>query len=771
MTNNNVSNIEIPFLSVKDFLLSIYAARNQSHRLEVVLSRLDAGATIFNDFGEHEIACLVLLASAEVSEELTASDDEIQKFHKKITSDHGEFSDSASMQQWTDRYGEINWRKRSAASRPIDGSHLDSIIQEANTNHRVDEVYLGRVLDAYRTVHPDLLFLLSSSWWGVVANFDELDFVYGQENPFRHLSDFFGRYFYGRSSGCPTDGGPIPKQCSSLLKSFAGEVLKKNCAALDADFVNLAEVALGTKPPSALVKLLGEIEPETLAVPEKLSGLRIHLACVGLKQYIEALPRHVPDDFGLSGHQELYDELTSQFLAFNRLAQVAVHQFKTPKSITKFKSGMTARISETIAADKMLVLNVSSLVKSSSRHLWHVDAKTLRIIGDATNLDESAYSLTELAPAIYLLGLPTEVLKSVENLWSSYVEFVTWRCLDAPVLELGVLTTRYDPYVDIPLTTKDANSRSEFLEKASTLFAEDVASNPGLPRDTLVDAVLELSSDLLDLGLSSISSALLAAWIEGQATFCETPLLNPFGLAELIAKLPREQRRPVDIALSRALRPDSANSDLVIASIFPELTRNKSSIWTSEDQLKKYLGEDVWISITERTRAELIAAEETWQRLERTKQRQGVESYRGLFAHWGPVIELEFKLLLSPVVDMLQAYEDADLSDRKYNVLRELRRGRGSLLEIVDFISGYDGKLKPTEKFEELRRWMKASAIFSQIFDKADKRKKWREIGELRNLSVHDGVRVPEYEEMLLTYIYLFNHGLLREIFLLGQEM
>lgn len=755
MPTDNISNVEIPFVSPREFLLAIYSARKQPLRIEILLARLNSDPTLIEKFSEHEITCLILLATAEIRDDPIASPQEMWRYWEAVNNTSepsGKWlADLENLDSETDleKYVQAN-------PQIIDPIELDEMAEDLYSNLRAEQFHINQLLDALQEKYPKLKFLLSSHWWPILGSFDEINQVYGEDNPFRTLSDFFGHYLYGRSTGSPLDGSPIPSKCSKLLKSIAETIISKCSINLDMEYVALAKAALGLEQPNTLVKILQEISIESQKIPKKISGMRLHLAIKALKYFIESLPQSVSleqeTDVENSEIEMPPDtNFATQIAAFGKLIQIAEYHFRNAHSIEYFRGGMTASLYEAIDKNRVLILNISSLIKSSSHHLAHIDKDQYHSIGEFKVAD----GLQFLAPLM--------VLHSLDKLRISYTDFVMKLCPDAPIFELGTLSYNHDRWA-LNIGSSNRGNKYDFIEQASLLFSEDISTGIGVPNEFRFDLVFKLSNKLIKLGLYSIAAALIAAWIELQMNVSAKNLLNPFGISKAIASIPHEYRRPIELAISRALTSSDQNSVSLLASTFPTLARDRFPVWKPEDHLIHHLGNEIWLKLPENTRIELLAAESAFQELKKSDQKHHPASYRAPFVNWGPAIERHFKRILTPVFELLKRCDDGIID----KPLVGFANGRGSLLELVNFVVRYKKERIPFDQLNPIKEWFERSELKQKIFDSPDKVKKWEMVGRTRNLSVHDGETPPTFNEVLLTHVYLFENGLLRELLLLN---
>lgn len=754
MPTDNVSNVEIPFVSPREFLLAIYSARKQPRRVEILLARLDSDPALIEKFTEREITCLILLATAETCEDPVASPEEIHRYK--------EWANDTNWpgKEWADEYGETDWGKYFQANpQVIDSIEMDKKREEIFSNLRAQQFETNKILNALQEKYPKLKFLLSSYWWPILGGFDEIEQVYGQDNPFKVLSDFFGHYLYGRSTGSPLDGSPIPGRSSKLLKSITETIISKCSKYLDVEYVILAKAALGLEQPNTLVKILQEISVESQNIPKKLSGMRMHLVIKALKYFIESLPQSIATEQEIdveNSEPEMLPDINfaNQVAAFGKLIQIAEWHFKNARSIEYFRSGMTASLNEAIDKNKVLILNMSPLIKSSSHHLAHIDKKELHSIVDLKDVDDGRDVIAQLQ-----FLAPLMLLQSLDKLRISYTDFVMKLCPDAPIFELGMLSFNHDRWA-LSLGSTTESNKYDFIEQASLLFSEDISTDIGVPNEFRFELALKLSNELVQFGLYPIAAALIASWIEMQVSVRSKNLLDPLGISKAIAIVPHEYRRPIDIAISRTITSSEQNSASLLASIFPSLAQDRFPVWKPDDHLKYHLGNEIWFKLPENTRIELLAAESAFQELKKSNQEHHPTSYRAPFVNWGPAIERQFKLILVPVFDLLKRCDQGVIDKR----LAGFAVGRGSLLELVNFVARYKGEKIPPDQFNPIKEWFEKSELKRKIFDDPERVKKWELIGRARNLSVHDGETPPTFDEILLAHIYLFEKGLLREL-------
>ena len=793
-----------PYQTAEEFLGAVYTARLDDQRLRIVAKRIEHSENLLRHLTERDVALLVTIALADTGFESPLSTEEVEELD-------GNF---------TEHYQAIFKRKTEEDSSPlVPEEDLDPVESFMKSGRQAIEANrIGRGIAAsfrsfFGAEYPELGFIISTSWGARLLYYlDDIRSDYKGIDPLLTISRYFGCYFYGEINDGNPDASPIPESCRDVLKGTVLSIISRSDQPLAEDFVLLCNIALGQKPVHDLISFLADLEDSevceirsrewlhsiilekkarydsyllpldhVLQIPSSLKGYRINIALSILGRFLKTLPTSfTPEeefDFETAGDDI---KLISLFRSLLNPYILTLEECLEKNSDPKFTFSLEKAIKTN---DLQLLASISHLCEASGQFLTELEEDLFHGPGDIEEDGDSELGEVEadqvldqaLQSVCALNGM--KLTFQIDQLVHTYFRVAQHNSPDAPFLALGVHRPDANPdsaYRGSAATNVDIEASNLPFDTIGQIFAGDIVDPLASTHVAYQNNVIEVFSHLQEEGNEEVAACLLAMWLELQ-TICNGVVLpNPEVVARQSARLSPAGKAILHTAISRIARSPGAKKNKLLLACFPIASQRKLTILSPQESVMHHLGKSAWMLLDEQSKSELLLAEEAWFLLREHYMVRSSEdndhalspSFRAPFANWGPTLEREFSRVLSPVKDHLSDYDKSELSP----YLQRISSGNAGLNDMINFIPTYNTNLKPRNKFDQLASAIRSSRLKTDIFDNQASRRKWQQLGELRNLAVHDGNRAPTWEDVVTARLFILQSHLLRDLVTIGHS-
>lgn len=754
-----VETIIRPYQRPEEIVTSLFEARTNERHLKAVCNRVKLSKRALRALTERDLILLFVLCCAET-------------LHEPNSRDLGSDNVDDSFKQ-----------------------RVDELLRE------IDEFFQLR--NNLQASNPEIAFICATDWWPRLSrNIDEINYVYGNCNPLRILSQFFGGIFFGNGMPCPLDGGGVPASCQKIITSIIKEILSLNRDRLDEFVVECCEACLESKVDHThldiAIKLLErknypyatlDHKGEPLPNQDPTNGYAIHVALNVARCFIQ----------GHFGSDSQWDEATDSEViqAFTKAAEHTSNLTQLTQTIEGWLNSrsrysrqdlkFTASIKEAIATPNLELLpNIAPFMEAMHDGLEEIDTKSIQSDLEQFEDEHSEASdgelLTEANQKNDWESYVQDALKhspalawgaglvKAEKILYAYVPVAINCCFGTPALKIGSHTIKGSPTLNIatPHSASAADEFLEFIDCVSLAFGGGMTAFEDEPGEYRRDAMFKLAEALLNLNYEYVAAALLATWVEARWVGNPRNIVEPIRLLRLGMSITPEYRRPLGIALFRSFSPSDVKTRELVATISPHVFDQEIPTLSSEDELKERLGQEAWRLLPHNSKMDLLEA----MKLTKSEPTQADIPFRGVFGSFGAVCEGELIHTLEPIIPILEDVPDNDTPKKLIGLKKKLISRKASLNELILFFCESKNRLKGHPAKKELSELIDGSQVMKNCFLDRKMRNKWRLIGEWRNAASHH-----DFDDRNITWPYarlvrewLINEGMLERLILAARR-
>lgn len=715
------------FQTADDFLAAVFDALQKPGQLKLVASRAITSSVLREKLTPDDIALLLLMS----------------------------WPRDSWPPAWTTDIRNTGKEKEKNSSRPTDEEVNDKqsqgkhSIQEISDvlNHHIERQESFSRLAASTFPHMNLV-AQAEGWQRILLYADDIETVYGSDNPFTQINEFISGYFYDpyqENKG----GTSITKEGCQIIHSLTRSLLSEWHGPELGAFRNMANIYIGDAHLEDLLK-------------NDVANLMPALLQPSCLLWRDADPKGWQ-------YRDTYDEPRKSAspilevilqLAYSYMADAGNAGDELHEALLE---GLLPVIKELAADHAPLVTDIDEYIRRRSTELvafaprWS-DILLERFHCYGKNHEDDIF--VELLEATFDFMESGNAPKTILS-----IDFFAGFTLE----DIGNYPEKTGFFVSL---AKMLDEQNDF--KVETKNAWDLVFK-------------RIVSYLLNRNQFSLCDAFLSAWIFTRIYVLKTPAPEPTALAGFIQRIPASERYFIDQTTSllrQCTKYDEIKraSAALLARIPPQIAvhvhamarlpfshtpPNEQEI---ESKFEEILSKRGWECLSERAKNDLLKAELEWERMraDASNPARKVLPERAFFNHLACALEAEIKETIAPIINHLNTYFAANKvssDDKLYRLQSTVQRDHslGNLLNLVTQRKNPD-KLK---NFPECVTALERSDFILRIINDPEKRR-WLEIisAEYRNPASHDNKRVLGIKEAAELRDILFKQSLLRDLVL-----
>ncbi|WP_170505742.1 hypothetical protein [Ruegeria arenilitoris] len=758
---NEVEELRKPFDESGELLAAVKSARNDANRLRIVRHRIQQSKPLLSKIALDLVADVVTLIPHYTTDDWTPSDSFVEDFLEGKIEFEGDaivggpnYEETAPLEPKEPKLGDEDLQ-----------ASWDALMQSLEV-HKVQKRVWQLIRRSWLhegTTYPTIA--KSRFWWLLVraAEFDELY----RENPLKIVSEFFGKFFSGGSVEVDSLSSPVPKGAKAELLQIA-ELLRSNLLdEITPKTKTLLEIALGQRDAIAICALvvdnlreedslswegfasliLSSLEDDHSSADVRLAvhAIPLFLEWLEEKDYVNRIFRNDDDDDADSESTSNYAFVDS----FPTTIATLVYRYYLNEIRRTYGTNNTDLSEAALASVEFLKDKFPNILNPNSEEvLEHV-----RKVADKEDGGGESVLAQEFLEVIDLLKIiEFERLMQVSDIYSG---------VNRPPLRIDAIGYSFEREEILKLDPVDQFPAAAVFSKCLRILSEDYFH-------VTLDDLSSISSDLNELGLWKVSSALYCLTLEAQIgenpdesfDFLDDPSMEQISeLCKIYATFPEDYRRDIDVTLARWHQSFADVERSPLLDFFPSSILNLDLSTSSESLLLRMLGSECWDQMAGETKEELILAEDLFRRLETARRNHGTQSTPAPLVHWSRVLE---RLLKTVASEVLREVEVSELSDRDKPIVSKIQGGHASLGELVSVLLELKKRLKGASNAVEIIERFELTNFFKQVADNVQHREGLRLIGRLRNRAPHDASL--DFADVLLAKYTLFTTGLLKAL-------